>query len=612
MKAARTPRGNHPGTRALLLGLSFLAMAPVSAAKCSLGLLPPLEVTMRDLKPLVHAQLNGKDALFVADSGAFFSFVTPAAVSEFQLHIDPRYQSLFVRGAGGSEVAQVARADTFTLLNNTFSKVDFVVAGSYFAPGAVGLLGQNVFRIADVEYDLANGAIRLAQPKDCRNTPLAYWADAQHKEVSTLDIDFATAHEPHTSGVAYLNGEKIHVMFDTGAGVSQMTLAAARRAGITPDSTGVTDGGSTFGIGHRMVKTWIATFASFKIGNEEIQHARLRFGDIDLLGNDMLIGPDFFLSHRIYVASSQRKLYFTYNGGPVFDLRNSPKPAAEAAVAGATAAVPSDAAPIAADTQPDNPGDASGWARRGTASAARHDFASAIAELTRACELAPSESSYSFERGRVYWENRQGELALADFDQAIKLKPDNLEALLARASLRARRQAAPEAIVADLEAADRAAPKEADAHLQIGHLYEYLEQPAAAIVQYNKWIDSHPSDNLLMAPALNARCWARALVGQGLEQALADCNAALRARPGTASFLDSRGLVYLRLGNYDKAIADYDAALHQQAKSAWSLYGRGLAKTHKGKPSEGQSDLAAATALQPKIGELAARYGLSP
>ncbi len=35
----------------------------------------------------------------------------------------------------------------------------------------------------------------------------------------------------------------------------------------------------------------------------------------------MILGADFFLSHHILVASSQRKLYFTYNGGPVFDLR---------------------------------------------------------------------------------------------------------------------------------------------------------------------------------------------------------------------------------------------------------------------------------------------------
>ena len=488
---------------------------------------------MRDLKPLVHAQLNGKDALFVADSGAFFSFVTPAAVSEFQLQIDPKYQGLYVIGAGGGENAQVARAKAFTLLGSTFKNVDFVVAGSVFGGGAVGLLGQNVFRIADVEYDLANGVIRLAQPTDCKNTPLAYWADAEHKQFSSLDIDFATPHEPHTIGVAYLNGEKIRVTFDTGAGVSQMTLAAAKRAGITPSSAGVSDGGSTFGVGHRAVKSWIATFDSFKIGEEEIHHARLRFGDIDLRGTDMLIGPDFFLSHRVYVASSQRKMYFTYNGGPVFDLRAAPKP--EAAGVDAASAAPPSEPPAGADMRLDSPTDASGFARRGTASAARHDYASAIADLTRACELAPGESDYFYERGRIYWENRQADPALADFDQAIKLKADNLQALLDRAWLRARQHGAPEAIVTDLEAADRAAPREEDAHMQIGHLYEYVEQPAAAIVQYSKWIDSHPRDNLLMAQALNARCWARALVGQGLDQALADCNAALRARPGTTA-----------------------------------------------------------------------------
>ena len=600
--------------RLLASAITLLAVAPVFAAKCSLGLLPPLEVTMRDLKPLVHAQLNGKDALFVADSGAFFSSVTPAAVNQFQLQIDPRYESFFVVGLGGREFAQVARAQTFTLLNTTFNKVDFVVVGSYFGGGAVGLLGQNVFRIADVEYDLANGVIRLAQPKDCKNMPLAYWADAEHKDYSTLNIEFATAREPHTTGVAYLNGEKIRVMFDTGAGVSRVTLAAAKRAGITPSSPGVAEGGLTSGIGHRLEKTWIATFSSFKIGDEEVQHARLRFGEAELPGIDMLIGPDFFLSHRVYVASSQHKLYFTYNGGPVFDLRMTPNPAAadDAADAGAASAAPPSEAPVTADTRLDNPTDASALARRGTASAARHDYAGAIADLTRACELAPGESSYFFERGRVYWQNRQPQPALADFDQAIRLKPDNLEALLARASLHARQNAPPDAIVADLEAADRAAPREADAHLQIGQLYASIEQPAAAIVQYSKWIDSHPRDNLLMAQALNARCWARALVGQGLDQALADCNAALRARPGTASFLDSRGLVYLRQGNYDKAITDYDDALQKQPKIAWSLYGRGLAKVHKAKVSEGQSDIAAATALQPKIGELAARYGLSP
>ena len=32
----------------------------------------------------------------------------------------------------------------------------------------------------------------------------------------------------------------------------------------------------------------------------------------------MLLGADFLRSHRVLVANSQRKLYFTYSGGPVF------------------------------------------------------------------------------------------------------------------------------------------------------------------------------------------------------------------------------------------------------------------------------------------------------
>ncbi len=33
---------------------------------------------------------------------------------------------------------------------------------------------------------------------------------------------------------------------------------------------------------------------------------------------EMLLGVDFLRAHRVFVAHSQRKLYFTYAGGPVF------------------------------------------------------------------------------------------------------------------------------------------------------------------------------------------------------------------------------------------------------------------------------------------------------
>lgn len=33
---------------------------------------------------------------------------------------------------------------------------------------------------------------------------------------------------------------------------------------------------------------------------------------------DMLLGADFLRSHRVLVSHSQRKMYFSYEGGPVF------------------------------------------------------------------------------------------------------------------------------------------------------------------------------------------------------------------------------------------------------------------------------------------------------
>ena len=35
----------------------------------------------------------------------------------------------------------------------------------------------------------------------------------------------------------------------------------------------------------------------------------------------MLLGADFLRAHRVLVAHSQRKMYFTYEGGPVFQPR---------------------------------------------------------------------------------------------------------------------------------------------------------------------------------------------------------------------------------------------------------------------------------------------------
>jgi tetratricopeptide (TPR) repeat protein/predicted aspartyl protease len=578
--------------RAWLVALMVLALSGLTTrvlAACKIGRLAELPVTMTGLRPLVSAKINGADALFLADSGAFFSMITPAAAAEFKLKLGPAPYGLVVTGVGGEARAWLTTVKTFTLSDIPMANVEFIVGGNELG-GAAGVLGQNVFSIADVEYDLANGAIRLMRPHDCRKALLAYWAASQ--PYSVLDTDSATPQSQHSTGVAYINGAKIRVLFDTGASTSVLSLAAAGRAGVKPGADGVVDGGLSYGVGRKLMQTWIAPFASFRIGDEEIRNTRLRIGDVALRDIDMLIGADFFLSHRIYVATSQRKLYFTYNGGPVFNLASSP---------------PTHAGPD--PEQADQPRDAAAFSRRGAAFTSRRDYEHAIADLTRACELAPNEPEYFYRRGMARWGNRQPDLARADFDQALKLKADDVDALVARAQLRLQ-GSENSAAVTDLDAAGRFATEQADIRMQIGSLYARAGLFTQAVVQFDKWITAHDQD-VRVPEARNARCWARALWGQELDKALLDCNGALKSRPDTADFLDSRGLVRLRMGDLDKSIADYDAALKLRPRDAWSLYGRGLAKVRKGLSTAGEADIAAATAIQPRIEDEARKHGIT-
>jgi tetratricopeptide (TPR) repeat protein len=112
--------------------------------------------------------------------------------------------------------------------------------------------------------------------------------------------------------------------------------------------------------------------------------------------------------------------------------------------------------------------------------------------------------------------------------------------------------------------------------------------------------------------SFNNRCWARATAGRDLEQALTDCNAALRLKSNDAKTMDSRGFVYLRLNRLDDAIAGYNAALKIDSRQAPSLYGRGIAKLLKGDTAAGNIDIAAAKAVQANIAEEFAKYGIKP
>jgi tetratricopeptide (TPR) repeat protein len=94
-----------------------------------------------------------------------------------------------------------------------------------------------------------------------------------------------------------------------------------------------------------------------------------------------------------------------------------------------------------------------------------------------------------------------------------------------------------------------------------------------------------------------------------LQAALGDCNKALQSGLNNAATYDSRGLIYLKMGQFDAAIDDYNSALRFDPGQASALYGRGLAKLRRGDNAGGDADVSAAKGIQPNIGTDFTRYG---
>ncbi|HWE99536.1 MAG TPA: aspartyl protease family protein [Caulobacteraceae bacterium] len=348
------------GAAAALAAASALsgagAVQAAAAAGCKLALLP-IPVRMERLRPTVEVKINGAPARLLVDTGAFFSMIPDAAARQYGLKVGGLPQHLEVTGVGGSIVPGVTTIHDLEVGGAPFSNYQFLVGGSDATGGAAGLLGENILHAADVEFDLADGMMRFVRATGCGTNSLAYWAKGEPASVIPMEADGARRGMIMAS--AFINGRRIRVIFDSGASRSFLTFAAARRAGVSLDAE---KAGLGFGIGRRLVEERLGLVESFRIGEEQILHTQIPMADSELPGADMLLGADFFLSHRILVANAEGKIYFTYNGGPVFALH----PQTE--VAGSAAPAP---VPATGSAAPAGPLPASSAARKPSARRAR-------------------------------------------------------------------------------------------------------------------------------------------------------------------------------------------------------------------------------------------------
>lgn len=639
----------------------FLAVAAFrngEADECRLVRYPAIPVTMQDGYPTIPVAINGIRTRLLVDTGAFVDVLSPAEATEFALPLSSAPPDYRISGGFGDLRPRVATVKTLTLGRLSFANAKFLVGANDLGDGIAGALGENLYLVFDVEFDFANGMMRFIRASHCSRRPLAYWAAASGQPVSAVQLQGRNMWTPQLRTTVQINGHDVYAIIDTGASASILSVAAAESAGLWPGSPGAVPIGNSGAV-------WTAAVREIRIGDEKIEHTRILVQPFENAWPHawMVLGNDFFLSHHVYLATNQAMLYFTYNGGPVFDLSAAhaahDKSGVTAAMAALADALPQSSSPPAA-APPDSrsPADSTAAAalmRRGLAYAGRSQFQQAIDDLTRACRMAPRDANCRYQRGMVYWRNRRSELALQDLDAAIGLDPGSFQARLLRANVRlsvvgAQRQLSamdrpqPEQTIAghspptdsqfdpelideiagDLDAVVRLAPSQADLRLSVGRDYEDLGQYSQAVREYDLWITYHPEDSRL-AVALAWRCGSRAQANVDLGQALQDCNRAYDvmkpswwssktrwSAPWIAAVLNVRSVIDLRRGNLSDAAADADSAIRLQPGDAYALYTRGLARVRERLKKQGYADLSAAEKLRPSIGGGFTSIGLTP
>ena len=255
---------------------------------------------------------------------------------------------------------------------------------------------------------------------------------------------------------------------------------------------------------------------------------------------------------------------------------------------------------IAAD-----PAKTDGYSGRATFLVSIYDYPGAIRDLDKMIAIDPTADNYQW-RGRLRISTGDDKGALADMNSALAADPGLTAAIYQIAMLRSRAGQF-DAALAMVDEQLAAGGKDDDTFNELkATLLGEAGRVDEALAVFDAVIKAKPGNPSL----LNGRCWLKGTRNVQLDTALRDCTKSIELSDNPANALDSRGMVYFRMARWEDALADFDAALDADPESAASLFMRGLVHARMGDAKDSQEDLAAARAINPRVDEDYARYGI--
>lgn len=257
---------------------------------------------------------------------------------------------------------------------------------------------------------------------------------------------------------------------------------------------------------------------------------------------------------------------------------------------------------IAAD-----PEEATGYSSRSNFRWGIGDYKNALGDLDRAIAIDPDLTLYL---QRAYRRFQTGDLAggLADARLARQLDPTSGEAVGRIATYLAESGKLDDAIgIVDAKIALGGESRDNYRSFKATLLGTYGD-PAKAI----EIIDAQLAEKPSMTGLFNERCWVKGSRNVELDSAMQDCTKAVELSSGSMAALDSRAMLWFRMGRFDDALRDLDVVVAQEPGKEPSRYMRGIVLHRLGRASEGDAEIAVARRIDPRIDAVYARYGIKP
>ncbi|QDK33108.1 DUF3857 domain-containing protein [Sphingomonas sp. IC081] len=247
------------------------------------------------------------------------------------------------------------------------------------------------------------------------------------------------------------------------------------------------------------------------------------------------------------------------------------------------------------------------WLARASLRRGIGDYKGARDDLTRAITLSDDADSY-FDRARTNRALGDRVAAMADARKAQELDPSSDPAADLVATL----------LIEDGKTDD--ARSLLDEKIALGgdgkRFWEMAKvekiglyaDPTEALSMLDTLMTQRPQSPDL----LNLACWIRGMRGIDVEAAVRQCSSAVELAASPTGPLDSRAVVWFRLGRFDDALHDLDAVIREAPTQAESRYMRGVVLAHLGRASESKSEIALARRLDPGVDALYTKLGIKP